>query len=158
MKSDYISVIIKSLDKKIQSLTGYKEITEKIIESDFESLANYIAQRQLIVVEVDKITLEIKGVILEQPNDVQNVLTQIIAFKKIIYNEKYKALIEKATELESLLISISEREKLARIQMEQIKKELENEMMKSNKSRQIIDYCNSFASINSKGNNLNSLT
>ena len=158
MKSDYISVIIKSLDHKMQYLKRFEEITEKIIESDFEELAEYIAQRQLVIADVDKHTLKIRKVIAEQPEEVQIALNKILSFNKINQGESYKVLQGKAIELENVLIEISEKEKLARIRMDELKKELDSEMQKSSKSRQVIDYVNNFSVVSSNGKTFDSIT
>lgn len=158
MKSDYISAIIKSLDHKIMHLKRFEEITEKIIKSDFEDLAEHIAQRQLVIADVDKHTLKIKKLIAEQPDEVQITINKILSFTKTNQGERYEALQEKASELENVLVEISEKEKFARNRMDELKKELDSEMQKSSKSRQVIDYVNNFTVVTSNGKTFDSIT
>ena len=58
--------------------------------------------------------------------------------------------------LEKVLVEISEKEKAAKQKMDEMRLLLSEQMTKSNKSKQVIDYCNSFATVNKSGSNLNS--
>ena len=158
MSSNFISVITKYMDQKITLLQKFKKITEKMIESDFESLAKLIAERQLIINDIDNKTERINKVISEQPADVAGILEQLVKFQKIECIDEYLPVKIKASELEALLIDISADEKEVRINMDELKNNLEEDMLKSNKSRKVIDYCNSFATFSSNGNNFNSLS
>lgn len=158
MNSNFISVIVKQMDQKIALLQKFKEITEKIAESDFETLTKLIAERQLVINDIDKRTEKIKKVISERSSEEADILEQLVKFQKIECVEEYIPVKEKAGEIEALLIEISEHEKDVRVKMDDIKKNLAEDMLKSNKSRKVIDYCNSLATFSSNGTNFNSLS
>ena len=158
MKLNNISLIGNYLEEKISLLGDYEKITEKMVDSNLEVITELIAQRQLLIPEVDKITNEILEIVAIQPKDIQFALREILSFKKTNCDDKFAEIKNKAQLLEKTLIEISYKEKDVALRMEALKQELEEEMLKSNKGKQIIDYCNSFATFNSNGNNFNAIT
>ncbi len=156
MKTDYLSMIESCLDEKIEFLNKYKDITDSILNAEFETLSELIAQRQLIIKEVDKRTAKIKKAVLEQDAADGRVLEGILSFKSVEGGEKFSEISSKAHMLEKVLVEISEKEKAAKQKMDEMRLLLSEQMTKSNKSKQVIDYCNSFATVNKSGSNLNS--
>ena len=154
----YISSIVKYIDQKIVLLNKFREITSKIADSDFDSLAGLIAERQVVINDIDNKTEIIKNIISEQTDEVSGILSKLIRFEKVECSNEYKPVQEKSTELENLLIQISEEEKAIHLKMENVKKGLEEDMLKSNKSRKVLDYFNSFVGNASSGNTFNSVT
>ena len=158
MSINCISTIIKYIDQKIVLLNKFREITSKITGSDFDSLAGFIAERQVVINDIDNKTEKIKKVIAEQTDDIAGIINQLIRFEKIECSQEFIPLKKKSEELENLLIQISEEEKSVLEKMENLKKELEIDMLKSNKSRKVLDYCNSFIGVASSGKTFDSLT
>jgi len=158
MKLKDISTLGDNLTEKIGLLVKYQNITEKMTDSDLDEIAKLIAERQLIIPEVDEKTAEILKIVEKQPKDVQLILKDLLSFKKNNCDEKFIEIKNKANVLEETLISISHKEKKVVIRMDFLKKSLEEEMLKSNKSKQVIDYCNAFSAFEFNGNNFNSTT
>lgn len=158
MEMSYISKLVGILDEKILLLEKYNEITDRMSGSELDTLAELIAERQLIIPKVDGKSAEIQEIVSNQSESVQKLLKEILSFKKINCKEPYTDLQTKAEELEKTLISISYKEKSVVTRFDILKKNLEEEMLKSNKSRQVIDYCNAFTVVNFNGNNFNSVT
>ena len=154
----YISSITKYIDQKIVLLNKFREITSKIADSDFDSLAGLIAERQVVINDIDNKTEMIKKIIAEQTDEVSGILSQLIRFEKTECASEYKPVAEKSAELEKILIQISEEEKAVHQKMENVKKGLEEDMLKSNKSRKVLNYFNSFVGNASSGNTFNSVT
>ena len=154
----YISSITKYIDQKIVLLNKFRKITSKIADSDFDSLAGLIAERQVVINDIDNKTEMIKKIIAEQAGEVSVILNKLIRFEKVDCSNEYKPVAEKSAELEKLLIQISEEEKAVRLRMENVKKDLEEDMLKSNKSKKVLDYFNSFVGNASSGNTFNSVT
>ena len=154
----YISSITKYIDQKIVLLNKFRKITSKIADSDFDSLAGLIAERQVVINDIDNKTEMIKKIIAEQAGEVSVILNKLIRFEKVDCSNEYKPVAEKSAELEKLLIQISEEEKAVRLKMENVKKDLEEDMLKSNKSKKVLDYFNSFVGNASSGNTFNSVT
>ncbi len=154
----YISSITKYIDQKIVLLNKFREITSKIADSDFDSLAGLIAERQVVINDIDNKTENIKKIIAEQTDEVSGILSQLIRFEKTECSNEYKPVAEKSAELVKILIQISEEEKAVHQKMENVKKGLEEDMLKSNKSRKVLNYFNSFVGSASSGNTFNSVT
>ncbi len=153
-----ISSIAQYIDQKIVLLYKFREITSKIADSDFDSLAGLIAERQVIINDIDNKTEKIRKIIAEQSDEVSRILSKLIRFEKIECSNEYKPIQEKSAELEKLLIQISEEEKAVYLKMENVKKDLEEDMLKSNKSKKVLNYFNSFVGNASSGNTFNSVT
>ncbi len=158
MEMSYISKLVGILDEKILLLEKYDEITDRMSGSELDALAELIAERQLIIPKVDRKSAEIQEIVSNQLESVQTVLKEILSFKKINCNAIYNDLQNKAEALEKTLISISYKEKSVVTRFDTLKKNLEEEMLKSNKSRQVIDYCNAFTVVDFNGNSFNSVT
>jgi len=158
MKSNHILSLVNYLEEKIRLLGDYKKVTEKMVDSNLEVITELIAQRQLIILEVDKITNQIFEIVEIQPKDSQLALKEILSFRKNNCGIKFAEIKNKAEILEKTLVEISYKEKDVALKMEALKEELEEEMLKSNKGKQIIDYCNSFATFNMNGNSFNAVT
>lgn len=154
----YISSITKYIDQKIVLLNKFREITSKIADSDFDSLAGLIAERQVVINDIDNKTEMIKKIIAEQTDEVSGILSKLIRFEKVDCANEYRPVAEKSAELEKILIQISEEEKAVRQKMENVKKDLEEDMLKSNKSKKVLNYFNSFVGNASSGNTFNSVT
>ncbi len=153
-----ISSIAQYIDQKIVLLNKFREITSKIADSDFDSLAGLIAERQVIINDIDNKTEKIRKIIAEQSDEISGMLSKLIRFEKVECSNEYKPVQEKSAELEKLLIQISEEEKAIYLKMENVKKDLEEDMLKSNKSKKVLNYFNSFVGNASSGNTFNSVT
>lgn len=158
MELKHITKLENSLVDKIELLEAYQRITEEMAASNLDETAELIAQRQLLIFDIDSKTDEIKNIVENEQKDTQLVLRSILAFKETKIDDTLLNVKQLAKKLESTLIAISHKEKDVVIQMEAIKKKLEEEMLNSNKVKQVVNYCNSFASFSQNGNNFNSLT
>lgn len=158
MDMKYIDETIADIDKKILKLNEFKKITKKIPYAEFEKIAELIAERQILINEIDIISDSIKQRIQSQTDDVKEIMNSIISFKEVKADKSFDALKNRVKELENLLISISADEKMASDYMHTIKKKLEEEMQKSNQSKKIIDYFKNNTPLNNNGSKFNSLS
>lgn len=158
MKSKYIAEIRNNLENKIKLLNEYEQITAKMVDADLEKITELIAQRQLLIKDIDKITSEINEIVDNQHKGLKTCLTEILSFEKIECDDALEGIKVLAEKLESILIEISHKEKDVVLRMDDLKKALELEMLQSNKGKQVMDYCNSFASFNFNGNKFNSIS
>lgn len=157
MNKKHITALESFLESKIDQLTIYREITKKMASSDLDEISELIAQRQMIINTVDGFSNEIKNIINIQDNTDKQLLASCFAFKKPTLPTELGVIYIKINKLEEILIGISKDERKATMQIENIQDELADEMQKSNKSKQVIDYCNSFQS-NNIGGSFNSST
>ena len=158
MKFNDSAFIVKGLNEKIKLLNEYEAITQRMVDTDLDEITNLIALRQIIIQKIDSIMSDINEVISRQSKKEQAILNDILSHKEADNKNEYKLIQEAMSEVERILVRISSEEQGVVNTMEKIKLELEDEMLKSNKGKQVLDYFSSFASYNIKGRKLDSIT
>ncbi len=158
MKKKHISMISEAMGEKISLLIEFKGITEKMISADLDAMAELIAERQVLIQKIDSIQSDINVQIDRLPDDEKTVVTDILAHKKPEVPESLLQILNKAEEIENLLVEIMVIEKKVAVSMEKIQSELLTDMQKMNKSKQVIDYFSSFSGVKPNGEQLNSLS
>jgi len=75
--------LISLINKKIEQLERYNEITSRMIYEDIEGVGELIEQRQDIITSLDGVSVEIKKFVSEQSIEHQNTLNKILKFEDI---------------------------------------------------------------------------
>lgn len=158
MNANDFTLINGRLKEKIKLLNQYEELTKTMSESDLEKITEQIAQRQVLIQQIDNASADIKDIVKKQTKKEQKILSDIISFKSNDANNEFNQIYHASKEIEQLLIKIATEEKDVELTIENIKQNLEDEMLKSNKGKQVIDYFNAFAAYNIKGKKFDSLT
>ena len=158
MKKDSVNQIEKCVASKVKHFGYFSKLTDKICESDFEGLAELIAKRQVEITVIDGLTDEISSIVKNMPKDQQNKINKVLSYEYSEDDSTLSSLINQVKELEKILMAVTQKEVFAKQRMDLLKDELENQMEQLTKSKQTIDYVNSFATINNNGTTFDSLT
>ena len=71
------------VDKKIEQLRHYNDITSRIIYEDIDGVGDLIRQRQDIVTAVDGISMEMRSLINTQSIERKDTINALLSFKEI---------------------------------------------------------------------------
>ncbi len=158
MSNNYIKNLVEETKEKLNLLVEYRNITNSMIDKDFETFTMLIAERQVLIHKIDKHTLSIKEIVYTQDNDVKPILQQILKFKNVRCDDSLIEFKKTTLKIEKVLIEISGLEIKLKSHLDSMKKELDSKMLTSQKSKQIIEYCDSFARNHSSGAKLDILS
>lgn len=152
------AIIIEKLSEKIAILTRYRELTGKMVNANLDTLAELIAERQLIIPKIDEATA-----IISEATDTQNeptkvLLREILTFKNPKVSDEFADILTKAKELEAVLLEILALEEIVNVTISNIKQELSADMQKISKGKQIIEYVNSASGDIPSGEKYNNLS
>ncbi len=149
--------LLSLLDEKLEKLAQYKKITEAVVDRNIEDMAQLIADRQMLIKDIEKINDEIRQNVDKQKTELGSALKSILGYEHTVSNNMYKKVSERADALENMLISISAGEKEIKIHIDNIKREMVNDIKKSVNSKKIIDFYNTAVGKQFSGTTFNTL-
>lgn len=145
------------VDKKIEQLRHYNDITSRIIYEDIDGVGDLIRQRQDIVTAVDGISMEMRSLINAQSIERKDTINALLSFREIEgLSGSMLELSEKIGELKELTDSIKKNDRLAIQRLEQMRDETYEKMTKTAKSKKVVNYFGATAVDVNKGSKLNS--
>lgn len=145
------------VDKKIEQLRHYNDITSRIIYEDIDGVGDLIRQRQDIVTAVDGISMEMRSLINAQSIERKDTINALLSFKEIEgLSGSMLELSKKIDELKELTDSIKKNDRLAIQRLEQMRDETYEEMTKTAKRKKVVNYFGATAVDVNKGSKLNS--
>ena len=149
--------LLELVDKKIDQLRHYNDITSRIIYEDIDGVGDLIRQRQDIVTAVDGISMEMRSLINSRSIERKDTINALLSFKEIDgLTGSMLELSEKIGELKKLTDSIKQNDKLAIQRLEQLRDETYAEMTRTAKSKKVVNYFGATAVDVNKGSKLNS--
>jgi hypothetical protein len=148
--------LIGLINKKIEQLERYNEITSRMIYEDIEGVGELIEQRQDIITSLDGVSVEIKKFVSEQSIEHQNTLNKILKFEDINgLTGDLQELQKKIKESKKLVDVINKNDKLAYDRLKKMRDDIIVKMENSQKSKKIVNYLSQTATDLSKGERLN---
>lgn len=148
--------LINLIDKKIEQLERFNEITSQILYEDIDGVGQLIEERQKIVTIVDGISLDIKQFISEQAIERQDQINAVLKFQDIgILNGELLELQEKIKEQNKLKLAIQQTDNLAVSRLKAMQDELLVEMGVMSKTKKVVNYFSSATIDLSKGSKFN---
>lgn len=148
--------LIGLVDRKIQEMERYKEITNRMVYEDIDGVEELMGECQKIITVMDGISVDIKQYINEQSVERKEKLERLMNFEDIgALNGELLELQEKIKRTNELRLQIIESNNAAYNHLSEMKDELREKMEESAKGKQVINY---FAGTNTnvnKGKKLN---
>ena len=145
------------VDKKIEQLRHYNDITSRIIYEDIDGVGDLIRQRQDIVTAVDGISMEMRSLINAQSIERKDTINALLSFKEIEgLSGSMLELSKKIDELKELTDSIKKNDKLAIQRLERMRDETSADMTTTATSKPVVNYFGATAVDVNKGSKLNS--
>ncbi|MCH5192570.1 MAG: hypothetical protein J1F11_01310 [Oscillospiraceae bacterium] len=148
--------LLKLIDRKIQEMERYSEITNQMLYEDIDGVGELIDERQKIITSMDGISLDIKQFINDQSMEHQEKINKVMKFEDIgDLNGELLELQEKIGRIQELRNQIIEKDKAAFNHLAEMRDEMWEKLEHSAKSKQVVNYF-SQTSINvNKGQKLN---
>ncbi|MBQ7783278.1 MAG: hypothetical protein IJ368_04840 [Oscillospiraceae bacterium] len=148
--------LLKLVDKKIEQLRHYNEITSQIIYEDVDGVGELINRRQEIVTAVDGISMEMRSLINKQSIERKDVINDLLCFKEISgLSGSMLELSEKINELKELTETIKQNDAMAVERLEGMRDELYAELTQSAKGKKVVNYFGATAVDINKGSKFN---
>lgn len=148
--------LIALVDKKIEQLRHYNDITSRIIYEDIDGVGELIRQRQEIITAVDGISLEMKTLVNEQSMERRQTLNSMLSFKEISgLTGVMQELQEKILEMGEMYNLIKKNDKIALERLTEMKDDLYGQLSDSAKGKKIVNYFGATAVDVRKGSKLN---
>lgn len=148
--------LISLVNKKIEQLERYSEITSRMIYEDIEGVGDLIEQRQDIITSLDGVSVEIKKFVSEQSMEHQTTLNKILKFEDINgLTGDLQELQKKIKESKKMIDVINKNDKLAYDRLKQMRENIVVQMENSQKSKKVVNYLSPTSSDLSKGSKLN---
>jgi hypothetical protein len=148
--------LISLINKKIEQLERYNEITSRMIYEDIEGVGELIEQRQDIITSLDGVSVEIKKFVSEQSIEHQNTLNKILKFEDITgLTGDLQELQKKIKESKKLVDVINKNDKLAYDRLKKMQDDILVKMENSQKGKKVVNYLSQTAIDLSKGSRLN---
>lgn len=133
--------LIELVDKKIEQLEHFNEITSQMLYEDVDGVGQLIEERQKIITNVDGISLDIKQFISEQSIERQGQINAVLKFEDIgELNSGLLELQEKIKEQNRLKETIAENDKLAKDRFKAMQDEILVEMGLLSKTKKVVNY------------------
>jgi|ADurb_Total_1113_FD_contig_71_383975_length_1258_multi_2_in_0_out_0_3 hypothetical protein len=148
--------LISLINKKIEQLERYNEITSRMIYEDIEGVGELIEQRQDIITSLDGVSVEIKKFVSEQSIEHQNTLNKILKFEDITgLTGDLQELQKKIKESKKLVDVINKNDKLAYDRLKKMQDDILVKMENAQKGKKVVNYLSQTAIDLSKGSRLN---
>ena len=151
-----MNTILDLMERKVQQMERYSEITNRMLYEDIDGVGELIEERQKLITSMDGISLDIKKYISEQSMENQDTLNRLMKFEDIEgLNGELVELQSKIRHIRELNDRIVQDDKNAYDRLGKMRDELRERLEQSAKGKKVIDY---FAqtSINvNKGSKLN---
>lgn len=149
--------LLDLVDKKIEQLRHYNDITSQIIYEDIDGVGELISKRQEIVTAVDGISMEMRSIINEQSIERKDTINAMLCFQEIEgLSGSMLELSEKIKELKVLTDEIHKNDKMAVERLEGMRDELYRELSKGAKGKKVVNYFGATAVDVNKGKKFNS--
>ncbi len=148
--------LIGLVDRKIQEMERYKEITNQMIYEDIDGVEELMGECQKIITVMDGISVDIKQYINEQSVERKEKLERLMNFEDIgALNGELLELQEKIKRTNELRLQIIESNNAAYNHLAEMREELKEKMEESAKSKQVINYFSGTNTNVNKGRKLN---
>lgn len=148
--------LLELVDKKIEQLRHYNEITSKIIYEDIDGVGELIDRRQEIVTAVDGISMEMRSLINSQSIERKDTINALLCFKEISgLSGSMLELSKKINELKELTEVVKKNDRMAVERLEGMRNELYNELTRSAKGKKVVNYFGATAVDINKGSRFN---
>ena len=148
--------LIGLVDRKIQEMERYKEITNQMIYEDIDGVEELIDECQKIITVMDGISLDIKQYINEQSVERKEKLERLMNFEDIgVLNGELLELQEKIKRTNELRFQIIESNKAAYNHLAEMQEEIKEKLEESAKGKQVINYFSGTNTNVNKGKKLN---
>jgi len=137
MKDDILGL----MDKKIEQAERYREISCKMIYEDIDGVNEMLDRRQELITQIDGISAEIKAYVNSQSVEKRDILNNMFSFREVgELSGELLALQEKIMRYKEVKKQINEADKKIYKHIKEMQNELAAEMVRSNRSKQVIDY------------------
>lgn len=148
--------LLSLVDRKIREMERYSEITNRMLYEDIDGVEELVEERQSIITAMDGISVDIKQFISEQSMEHQDKLNRLMKFEDIGgLNGELLELQEKIGHIRELREKILQDDAAAFDRLGKMRDEMRDNLEKSVKGKQVINYF-SKTSINvNKGKKLN---
>lgn len=148
--------LIGLVDRKIQEMERYKEITNRMIYEDIDGVEELMGECQKIITVMDGISVDIKQYINEQSVERKEKLEKLMNFEDIgALNGELLELQEKIKRTNELRLQIIESNKAAYGHLAEMRDELKEKLEESAKGKQVINYFSGTNTNVNKGRKLN---
>lgn len=148
--------LIGLVDRKIQEMERYKEITNRMIYEDIDGVEELMGECQKIITVMDGISIDIKQYINEQSVERKEKLEKLMNFEDIgALNGELLELQEKIKRTNELRLQIIESNNAAYNHLAEMRDELKGKLEESAKGKQVINYFSGTNTNVNKGRKLN---
>lgn len=148
--------LIGLVDRKIQEMERYKEITNRMIYEDIDGVEELMGECQKIITVMDGISIDIKQYINEQSVERKEKLEKLMNFEDIgALNGELLELQEKIKRTNELRLQIVESNNAAYNHLAEMREELKEKLEESAKGKQVINYFSGTNTNVNKGRKLN---
>ena len=148
--------LIGPVDRKIQEMERYKEITNRMIYEDIDGVEELMGECQKIITVMDGISVDIKQYINEQSVERKEKLEKLMNFEDIgALNGELLELQEKIKRTNELRLQIIESNNAAYNHLAEMREELKEKLEESAKGKQVINYFSGTNTNVNKGRKLN---
>lgn len=148
--------LIGLVDRKIQEMERYKEITNRMIYEDIDGVEELMGECQKIITVMDGISVDIKQYINEQSVERKEKLERLMNFEDIgALNGELLELQEKIKRTNELRLQIIESNNAAYNHLAEMQEELKEKLEESAKGKQVINYFSGTNTNVNKGRKLN---
>lgn len=133
--------ILSLMDKKIEQAERYREISNKMIYEDIDGVNEMLDRRQELITQIDGISAEIKAYVNSQSVEKRDVLNNMLSFREVgELSGEMLELQEKLMRYKEVKKQINEADRKIYKHIKEMQNELAAEMVRSNRSKQVIDY------------------
>ena len=133
--------ILSLMDKKIEQAERYREISNKMIYEDIDGVNEMLDRRQELITQIDGISAEIKAYVNSQSVEKRDVLNTMLSFREVgELSGELLELQEKLMRYKEVKKQINEADRKIYKHIKEMQNELAAEMVRSNRSKQVIDY------------------
>ncbi|MDE6596671.1 MAG: hypothetical protein K2K44_11790 [Oscillospiraceae bacterium] len=148
--------LIGLVDRKIQEMERYKEITNRMIYEDIDGVEELMGECQKIITVMDGISVDIKQYINEQSVERKEKLERLMNFEDIgALNGELLELQEKIKRTNELRLQIIESNNAAYNHLAEMQEDLKEKLEESAKGKQVINYFSGTNTNVNKGRKLN---
>ena len=148
--------LIGLVDRKIQEMERYKEITNQMVYEDIDGVEELMFECQKFIKVMDGISLDIKQYINEQSVERKEKLERLMNFEDIgVLNGELLELQEKIKRTNELRLQIIESNKAAYNHLAEMQEEIKEKLEESAKGKQVINYFSGTNTNVNKGKKLN---
>lgn len=133
--------ILSLMDKKIEQAERYREISNKMIYEDIDGVNEMLDRRQELITQIDGISAEIKAYVNSQSVEKRDILNNMLSFREVgELSGELLELQEKLMRYKEVKKQINEADKKIYKHIKEMQNELAAEMVRYNRSKQVIDY------------------